>query len=230
MNAQIERALPVTIGVNGFTLKLIALITMMTDHVGAVLFSYGVTYTWLRAIGRLAFPIYCFLLVEGFHHTRNVMKYILRLGIFAVISEVPFDLCFEGVVWDPGHQNVFISLLMGVTLLLILERIREIPVKLLLVVSFCVIAQEIHCDYRYIGILMILFYEVFREIPLMKNFSQLLCNIKFSSMLQNVGIFALIPIALYNGKKGPSMKYFFYAIYPVHLLIIYFVARHRGIY
>ena len=203
---------------------------MVIDHAGAVFVERGITYTWLRCIGRLAFPIYCFLLVEGFHHTRNVMKYITRLGIFAVISEVPFDLCFEGKLWDPGHQNVYISLLMGVTLLAILERIGGITLKLLVIASFCITAQEIHCDYRYIGILMVLFFELYRETPLMKNFTQLLCNIKFSSLLQNAGILALIPIALYNGKKGPSMKYFFYAVYPVHLLIFYFIARYRGIY
>lgn len=203
---------------------------MITDHIGAVFLDYGKTYTLVRGIGRLAFPIYCFLIVEGFHHTRDVMKYILRLGIFAVLSELPFDLCFRGRLWDPGHQNVFFSLLMGVTLLVVLERIHEIPAKLVVVASFCLIAQQIHCDYRYIGILMILFYECFRGIPFMKYFSQMLCNIKFSTLLQNLGCFALIPIALYNGKRGPSMKYFFYAAYPVHLLILYFIARFRGIY
>ena len=215
---------------SGFALKLLALAAMITDHVGVVFFDYGTAYTWLRGIGRLSFPIYCFLIVEGFHHTRNIMKYLLRLGIFAVVSEVPFDLCFHGQIWYPEKQNVYISLLMGVALLLILEKIGELPLKLLIIASFCVTAQEIHCDYRYIGILMILFFELFREIPLMKNLTQLLCNIKFSTVLQNVGIFALLPIGLYNGKRGPSFKYFFYAAYPAHLLIIYFIARYRGIY
>ena len=215
---------------NGFTLKLIALTAMIIDHIGHVFFDYGVTYTILRTIGRLAFPIYCFLLVEGYHHTRNVMKYLMRLGIFAAVSEVPFDLCFEGMVWSPGHQNVFITLFMSIAMLVVLVRVRELILKLLVIASFCILAQQIHCDYRYIGILMVLFYECFREIPLMKFFSQALCNIKFSTLLQNAGIFALIPIGLYNGKRGPSMKYFFYAAYPVHLLIIYFTAKYRGIY
>ena len=203
---------------------------MVIDHFTTVFVGYGNAYTWLRSIGRLAFPIYCFLIVEGFHHTRDVIKYFIRLGVFAIISEVPYDLGLHGHLWYPERQNVFISLLMGVALLLILERIWEIPIKLLIIASFCVTAQEIHCDYRYIGILMILFYELFREIPLMKNFTQVMCNIKFSSLLQNMGIFALIPIAFYNGRRGPSFKYFFYAAYPVHLLIIYFIARYRGIY
>ncbi len=215
---------------NAFTLKLIALIAMIIDHTADVFVKTAPLYTVMRSVGRLAFPIYCFLLVEGYHRTRNVFLYLTRLGIFALISEIPFDLCFEGRLFAPGHQNVFISLFLGLFLLIVLENYAGLPLKILAITSISVFAQQIHCDYRYIGILMILFFELYREIPFMLVFTQLLCNIKFSSVLQNMGIFALIPIQLYNGKKGPSLKYFFYAAYPAHLLAIYFMARYKGIY
>ncbi len=95
---------------SGFLLKLLALVTMLIDHTGHVLFP-GVM--WMRYIGRLAFPIYCFLLVEGFLHTRDLRKYMGRLAVFAVISEIPFDLAIYGEFFEPAHQNVFITLLFG---------------------------------------------------------------------------------------------------------------------
>lgn len=213
-----------------FAIKLTALIAMFIDHTGDVFARQSGLYIWMRGIGRLAFPIYCFLLVEGYHHTADVRKYLGRLGVFAVISEIPFDLCFEGKLMDATHQNVYFTLFLGLLMLVILERIPEIPLKLVVATVFCLAAQELHCDYRYIGILMIIFFEYYRRIVVMRDFTQLMCNIRFSTALQGFGIFALIPIHLYNGKKGPSMKYFFYAAYPVHLLIIYFIAVYRGIY
>lgn len=107
---------------NGSTLKILAMVTMLIDHIGAaVLLRYLLDirshvasidaynqlvtlYQVLRGIGRIAFPIYCFLLVEGFQKTRNLKKYIMRLGIFAVIAEVPFDLCFTSRAFSLSHQ------------------------------------------------------------------------------------------------------------------------------
>lgn len=101
-------------GLNSFQLKCIAVITMIIDHTGAVLFPDNMT---LRYIGRIAFPIFCFLLVEGFFHTRDVRKYMLRLGMFAVISEIPYDLAFRDTVIEFEHQNVFFTLFIGVVMM-----------------------------------------------------------------------------------------------------------------
>lgn len=120
---------------SGSTLKWIAIVTMLIDHIGAVLFengfikaynqqlsgafSYSVTHAvwyadiWMRRIGRVAFPIFCFLLVEGFFHTSNRKKYALRLGIFALVSEVPFDLAFRSSILEFTYQNVMVTLFIG---------------------------------------------------------------------------------------------------------------------
>ena len=88
-----------------FGLKLLALFTMTADHIGAIFFPQE---QWIRIIGRMSFPIYCFLLAEGLKHTRSVVNYALRLGIFAVLSEPAYDLAFSHTLWEPSRQNVFL--------------------------------------------------------------------------------------------------------------------------
>ncbi|MBP3544518.1 MAG: hypothetical protein J6J86_09845, partial [Lachnospiraceae bacterium] len=123
-------------GLAGSTLKIIAIITMFIDHIGAAIFEnneitmcvmakgehayviWGLADLVLRLIGRIAFPIFCFLLVEGFLHTRDVKKYALRLGAFCLISEIPFNLAFFGQPLYAGHQNVFFTLLIGLLVLI----------------------------------------------------------------------------------------------------------------
>lgn len=126
-------------GIYGSTLKLIAIITMLIDHIGAVILQrmlaargmsnainalaaheflsesgglYG-TFILMRLIGRVSFPIFCFLLVEGFIHTRSIWKYAFRLAVFALVSEIPFDLATEGKLFYFDYQNVFFTLLIG---------------------------------------------------------------------------------------------------------------------
>lgn len=210
-------------GLNSFTLKLIAMISMAIDHTGAVLFPEA---TWLRIIGRLAFPIYCFLLVEGFYYTKDVKKYIVRLGVFALISEIPFDLAFYGKIFAPVHQNVFFTLCIGLILIAFLEKNKEETNKTkkvlldILVTFLCLLlATILRTDYIFIGVVIILCFYYFRESVVSKIVSISFINILLGKT-QSFGIFSLLFIFLYNGKKGPGMKYFFYAFYPVHLVIL----------
>ncbi|MCM1191318.1 MAG: conjugal transfer protein TraX [Butyrivibrio sp.] len=139
-------------GIPGSTVKIIAVAAMLIDHVAAALLTrlilvrgyYGAVWdvqsyqTWMqknwllfygmqlmRTIGRLGFPVFCFLLVEGFQKTRNVKKYAFRLGLFALISEVPFDLALAGRVWYSGYQNVYFTLLIGILTLWIFDIIKK---------------------------------------------------------------------------------------------------------
>ncbi len=206
---------------NAFSLKLIACGSMLIDHIGCVLFP-GKLY--LRYIGRLAFPIYAFLLSEGFRYSRDVWRYAIRLLGFALLSEVPFDLAFSGRL-SMEHQNVYFTLFLGLVLLILLKADSH-PVRQLLYIGLiCLTAQEIHCDYRYPGILMILFFAYYREIPLLRALSTALVNQHFVSPIQQAGVLALLPISFYNGRRGPGVKYAFYLFYPLHLLVLFVIHR-----
>jgi len=106
-------------GINAFVLKSIAIVTMLTDHVGAGLYP---SQLWMRAVGRLAFPIFAFLLCEGYFHTRSVKRYAIRLGVFALISEIPFDLLHGGKLFDAGYQNIFFTLLISLLTMYFMDR------------------------------------------------------------------------------------------------------------
>lgn len=123
-------------GISGSTLKLIAIITMIIDHTGATIVQkmlminadngllFGM-YTVMRSIGRISFPIFCFLLVEGYLHTRNVRKYAVRLAIFAIISDIPFDLALHNTPFNFGYQNVYFTLLIGLLTLIGFRTLKE---------------------------------------------------------------------------------------------------------
>ena len=206
---------------NSYQLKCIAIITMLIDHIGAVLFPANLI---LRYIGRISFPIFCFLLAEGFYHTRNVKKYMLRLGIFAVLSEIPYDLAFRNTYIEFTRQNVFFTLLIGVVMMYAIVRTNNVAIKVTYLLLAMWAAQTVASDYGYKGILLIAVYHFLRENLPAKVLLGALWNFIWNASIQGYGALASLPIMLYNGKKGKSMKYIFYVFYPVHLLILYFVS------
>lgn len=210
-------------------LKLIALITMIIDHTGAIFFPSNIT---LRIIGRIAFPIYCFLLIEGYNHTKNIKKYGLRLFIFALISEIPFDYAFNGEL-DFTHQNIFFTLTLGLFFVLMMD--RYLITKPTLAISGMILAvflaEFLNTDYGILGILYIVIFYMASKIPgISKIIFIFLILFIFSATLsfgiQYYAILSVPFIALYNGKKGSLgviMKYGFYVAYPMHLAILYFI-------
>ncbi|MCI8784213.1 MAG: hypothetical protein HFG84_12520 [Dorea sp.] len=207
-------------GLTSYQLKWLAIVTMVIDHVGAVFFP-GV---WaLRYVGRISFPIFCFLLVEGFVHTRDVRKYMIRLGGFALVSEVPYDLAFYGKVVELDHQNVFFTLLLGVALMELLKYSKELPLKAVEILSVMASADLLRTDYSFKGILLIALFYLLRENLWIKTVCGALWNFLWNGSIQGYGALAMIPIALYNGERGKSMKYFFYMFYPAHLLVLFLV-------
>lgn len=191
---------------------------MIVDHTGAVLFPENMMF---RYIGRIAFPIFCFLLVEGFFHTRDIRRYTLRLGVFAVISEIPYDLAFRDTVLEFEHQNVFFTLLIGVVMMYALEKNREWPVKITEVLLAMWAAGFLCADYRYKGILLIAVYYFLRKYRWVKHGAGAAWNLIWNRSIQMYGAAASIFLIFYNGEKGASMKYFFYLFYPLHLLALY---------
>ena len=139
-------------------LKFLACAIMLLDHIGATLIPWGT----LRIIGRLAFPIFCFLLAEGAHYTRNPRNYLLRLGIGAILSELPFDLALFGS-WSWQHQSVMITLLLGAMALLAMKRMTQPLLKVLVLLLFACLADFMNTDYGGAGVLLIGLFGLTRE-------------------------------------------------------------------
>lgn len=223
-----------TWGITGSTLKIIAIALMFIDHVGAVVVEQGILKMpavtsdprlWeqirgmdqiLRAIGRPAFPIFCFLLVEGFLHTRSQGKYTLRLFLFALVSEIPFDLAIYGRLWYPEKQNVFFTLLIGLLVMIACARYQKhVWLQTLFLALGLLGGHFLGTDYGYKGVFLI----------------EVLYLLRYDRRIQALGgalaicweltaPLAFIPIWFYNGLRGISLKYFFYWFYPVHLLLL----------
>lgn len=229
---------------NGSVLKLIAVITMLIDHIAVVFLSTQFDkiayinilhrnisvfqiYQLMHGIGRIAFPIYCFLLVEGFLHTHDRKKYGISLLVFALVSELPFDLAFYGEL-TPATQNVFFTLLLGFLGLCAYEMFRDSWKELLLSLFILyVLTLGLNTDYGVKGFGLILLMYVLRE-------NRVLQAVAGCCILSGTWkcIPAFLAINLYNGErgfiKGKALKYTFYAFYPVHLLVLYLI-KYRGV-
>lgn len=208
-------------------LKWIAVLTMVIDHVGAILFPDQI---WMRVIGRVAFPIYAYCLAEGFRYTSDYRRYLGRLALFAILSEIPFDLAFYGVPFSFAHQNVFFTLTLGLILLWVLERCRE---QLLLCagafVVLCFLAQALHMDYGAGGLLMVFAFYLARQgtSPWIGWGIFVFINLfGYAGGVQWAAILALLPIGLYSGKAGKKKQRFFYWIYPLHLLLLWIIEKY----
>ena len=233
---------------SGGDLKTIAVISMTIDHFGSAILKPLRTitldryqymhntvcslYPICRDIGRLAFPIFCFLLVEGFLHTRNVKKYAFRRFLFALISELPFDYAFSNQLIRNAHQNVYFTLLIGLLVMMgmsVFEYRQSITrfgnyFNLLMQIAIAAgglwLAAFLHTDYNYKGIFLII---VLYSLRLDRKLQAIFGAITIS--WEAVAPLAFIPIWFYNGERGRQLKYFFYWFYPVHLLILGFL-RH----
>lgn len=333
-------------GIPGSTLKIIAIVAMFIDHFGAMVLEmymknavpnfmdeleadawYAAHPTYeavvlidalLRLIGRFGFPIFCFLLVEGFEHTRSVKKYALNMALFALISEIPFDLALENTWLEFGYQNVYFTLLIGLLTLAGMKKLAEqeagkkvwkmifYPSAFLLgaMVAYLInsrgagislprmfyqvwvdtnmaqrfslaanvsaliawyllgaviggilltilavrwteeqriyfakvvpvitlgilLADWLHTDYSGYGVLTIVVMYLARKDKLKKMFWG--CAVlTYMSFMEATAFLMMIPVKKYNGKRGISMKYFFYAFYPGHILFMYVLARILG--
>lgn len=246
MNHSVEH--PARRGIPGSTLKMIAIITMLIDHIGAVLIERGIASTeywdmpWyyfdlsLRFIGRIAFPIFCFLLVEGFQKTHNRFRYALRLGLFCLIAEIPFDLAFSGAVFDWRHQNVFFTLAIGFCVLWGMSTVKEkkaswpkwakILAQIIILLVGMLLAELLRTDYAYFGVLyvaLLYFFYNSNQAEWLRN-TVMIILASVWNLLEVPTALSYIPIHFYNGERGWKLKYVFYLFYPVHLLILALLA------
>ncbi len=199
----------------GFQLKLLAMLAMTADHIGAVFFP---EIPLLRWIGRLAMPVLCFFIGEGLRHTRSPRRYLLRLTGFALLSELPFDLAFYGgIEW--GHQNVYFTLALG---LLALWAIQSRGMEgWLLALAAALAAELLGCDYGMYGVLLILLLDRFHSARSEQLAGAALLNLAFFGLqTQTLSLIALPLLWLYNGKRGRDDRRLFYLYYPAHLCVL----------
>lgn len=224
-------------------LHILAMAFMLLDHLWGTVVPGN---DWLTCVGRLAFPIFAFLLVEGYFHTSNLKKYALRLLVFALLSEIPFNLTMGSRIFYPLHQNVLWSFLISLGLI----RLNELPKKLWAklpvgcgtVLLGYILGLVTMVDFYHAGILTVLVFYFFRKRTWWCFLGQLLClwyigtellggfTYEFSIagntlyfVRQNFALLALIPIWLYRGRQGYHSKwfrYFCYGFYPAHLLLL----------
>ena len=228
------------------TLHIIAMTLMLMDHLWATLLP---AQEWLTCVGRIAFPIFAFMSVEGYFHTHNFKKYLTRLFIFALLSEIPFDLMYGGTWFYPVHQNVIWTFILGLFGIHIMETVRKkqktpvfVLTAILVTIAGGLLGTLTMVDYYGIGVLTVFIFYFFRGRKWWCLLGQIAAlywvnvellgglmypvrffGIEFELCQQGLALLALVPIWLYRGRQGYHSKpfqYLCYAFYPVHMLIL----------
>ena len=219
---------------SGAQLKYIAFLSMLIDHVNkALIYPLLTENGFLRYVsdvfdilGRVAFPIFMFFLVEGFFKTGNRFKYLLNLIAFGIVSEIPFDLFQSAVLFQPNSNNVMFTLALALVMIWVIDELKVpksyiippvlwFPVSIIIVITTCLLSMIWGLDYEYHGILIAYFFYIFRNNQILSIIGGYLSIVKTP--------WALLGVALtltYNGKRGKQNKILNYLFYPVHLLIL----------
>ena len=235
---------------NALDLKLLAMALMLCDHLWATIISGN---RWLTDLGRLAFPIFAYQIVEGYFHTGNFKRYLGRMFLYALISEIPFNMMMSGGrLFYPFHQNVMFTFCIALMCIRVMELAKQKNRWLYLgsIALFGLLGYAAgfagFVDYYGSGVLTVLVFYVFREIPF-GWVGELVCLLFINTRLmgglmypvnlfgwsfqiyqQGLAVLALIPLALYNGKQGPHNKWIqhgCYWFYPAHMVLLFLLAR-----
>ena len=218
---------------SGAQLKYIAFLSMLVDHVNKALIYHflsgeGILQRISDAfdiLGRIAFPLFAFFLVEGFFKTGNRKKYLASLLIFGIISEIPFDMALSGVFFEPNSNNIMFTLALMLITIWIIDTLKEkmqnmskyiwYPFSFVIVGIMCIISMVTGLDYEYHAIMIgYLFYIFYNK----RVFAIFLGYLAIFKEVWSLLGFSLI--LTYNGKRGKQNKLFNYCFYPVHLLIL----------
>ena len=233
---------------SAFDLKLLAMAAMLADHIGYLFFPQAL---WMRCVGRLAFPIFAFQVAEGWYRTHDCRRYFLRLALCGLLSEIPFDLAIGGQLIDPGYQNVLWTFCIAAAALWAMEALRRLQIPLPLV-ALCagaagyLLGEWMQADYFGPGVLLVLAFALCRgrsggrigELAAMVMVNgRLLPSASMTVWgmelpVQLLAAAALPLIWLYRGRQGPHspvLQGIWYAFYPAHLLLLWWLARSIGI-
>lgn len=228
-----------------FSLHVMAMLFMLCDHLWGTIVRGN---DWLTCIGRVSFPLFAFMIVEGYFHTKNLKNYVHRLLLFAVLSEIPFNLAMGSRIIYPIHQNILWCFLMAIGLIHWNEKVKEKQIWKRVLVGMASVGIGYMAglitfvDFYQAGVLTVLVFYFFRGNKVWCCLGQLLClyYINFEMLgglayeinilgqtqfiaRQGFALLALLPIWLYRGKQGYHCKllqYGYYAFYPLHLLIL----------
>ncbi len=240
---------PSRFDISAAVLHILAMVLMLMDHLWATLLP---AQDWLTCAGRVAFPVFAFMSVEGYFHTHNFKKYAQRMLLFSVLSEIPFDLMYGGTWFYPVHQNVIWTLLMGLLGIHLMETVRKkqklwvyVLVSAGVVAAGGILGTLCMVDYYGVGVLTVFIFYFFRGRKWWCLLGQLLAlywvnvqmlgglmypiqlfGMEFELCQQGLALLALLPIWLYRGRQGYHSKpfqYACYAFYPVHMLILVLV-------
>lgn len=208
-------------------LRVLALFLMLLDHMWATVVPGN---DWMTYVGRMAFPIFAFQTAQGYHHTRDFWGYCKRLAIFALVSEIPFNLMISGSPRFINHQNVMLTLLLGLLACRAYDRRRWGSV-----IGWIILGAVTLCDYGTLGVVTVLMFHIFRGQKLCQLLMLIAINYfgyegqhlllgRMEIPVQAFAILAFIPICLYNGEKGrggKALQYGSYVFYPAHMLILW---------
>ena len=218
---------------SGAQLKYIAFLSMLADHVNkALIYPFlsgeGILQRISDAfdiLGRIAFPLFAFFLVEGFFKTGNRKKYLASLLIFGIISEIPFDMALSGVFFEPNSNNIMFTLALMLITIWTIDILKEkmqnmskytwYPVSFVIVGIMCIISMVTGLDYEYHAIMIGYFFYIFYNKRVFAIFLGYLAIFKEVWSLLGFSL-----ILTYNRKRGKQNKLFNYCFYPVHLLIL----------
>lgn len=215
-----------------FVLKIIACISMFLDHV-----KYAIPETQNFAtmyLGRIAFPIFAFLITQGYIHTSNFEKYCKRIAIFALISQIPFML-FRTLIGEWEMLNIMFTLLLGLTAITVYDKMTNKYFSIPIVILIIILGEIINVDYGWFGVALVFLFYICRNNKWLLSFSYILLVLiwfYFVGMLKlnEVYIFyfinylvSLVIILFYNGNQGKKIKYFLYWFYPVHMLVLFLI-------
>ena len=217
-----------------FVIKLIAIVTMVIDHVGLLFFPEEIIF---RVVGRFSFPLFAWLIANGAKHTKNMNAYVVRLFVFALFSQIPYMMAHRTVI--PGFLglNIFFTLFLGLVGIKLISSGVNKYLQAAGVILISLGAEFSGTDYGAVGVLSIIFFYIFYDnFKLMSVFQFLLhgvlwyvlflgsgSGLSLLPLLQPVALFSLIIIFFYSHRIGPKMRYLFYAFYPLHLLVLYFI-------
>lgn len=253
-----ERAVPAKAGkwigrgLSGAALKRLAVISMLADHFAVVFLENGLLYqmdhAWaarpvdpavyglllrvilgLRILGRIAFPVYCFLLVQGFLHTRHYGAYLRNLILFALISEIPFDVAVMGTLFEPEVQNIYWTLAIGLAGLQFMRRAERLAGEVrwfawgAVMLAAGAVGQILRVDYGWAGTVLILVLYLARDSRALLFLTVFLFGLMTMPPEVLIGVAAAgLLICLYNGRRGTIRhKLFYYWFYPVHLAALW---------